>query len=388
MLHDVIVVGGGPAGSSAARRCSQLGMDTLLLDQAVFPRDKLCGGAVSLQAIKELEFELPAEIIEREIFGARIHFKEVVSEIRIPARLAILVNRAAFDHFLLNKAREAGVKVLDGSRVESLDNRGDSIEVISSAGKFSGRMVIGCDGFNSVIARYVRRPYRKNEYGICIETKIPATEEELYDYIENAIDVHFNVANMGYGWVFPHRGYFYTGIGGVADRLVQPGKVFADFLSSTGLSNKTKLKGFPIPTGGIKRTVAADRLLLAGDAAGFVDPLTGEGIAYAIRSGHLSAEVASASIKKGKSNSRDLALFGKLCEEAFGKELRYSWYLSKLIHSRPNLFIKTYVSEKTVLEKYLEVIVQKSTYQKLFWWLMLKSPFFFLKPGKNTQNTV
>jgi flavin-dependent dehydrogenase len=170
MIYDVVVTGGGPAGSSAARRCSQLGMNVLLIDKAIFPRDKLCGGAVSESALAYLDFDVPQGIIEREIYGARVHFKDTCLEIRTPYRFVNLVSRAVFDYALLEKAKAVGSTIIEGTLVKGLHVQEDCVRINTNKDSYRGRVLIGCDGFHSVTAKYVRRPHRKNEYGICMET--------------------------------------------------------------------------------------------------------------------------------------------------------------------------------------------------------------------------
>jgi len=380
-LFDVIVVGGGPAGSSAARRCAQLGLSTLLLDQAVFPRDKLCGGALSAQAISYLDFELPADVIERDIYGARVHFGQSCTEIKKPYRVAVTVSRTTFDHLLLNKATEAGVQVRQGERVSALECNPGRVEVAVGEQRSSARVVIGADGFHSVVARYVRQKHAKDEYGVCIETKIPADDAAIDAYVHNTIDIHFRVAHGGYGWVFPHRGYFSVGIGGLASRLPDPKGVMRGFLASTGFSPDIDLKGWPIPAGGVRRNTIADRLLLVGDAAGFVDTFYGEGLAFAIRSGQLAAEAAAAALKEGDCTRKGLQPYAVHCEQEFGRDLRYSLYFSRLMHRFPGVFLRLLAADAQVLDKYVEVPARRRSYRSYLAWLLPRAPLYLARLG-------
>jgi geranylgeranyl reductase family protein len=378
-MYDVIVVGAGPAGASAARRCAQLGLSTLLVDKAVFPREKVCGGALSEQAMRYLDFELPGELIERDVYGARVHYGDLSVDVRKPYRISVLVSRMQFDHFLLKKAREAGVKVLQGRKVSAIEQNHDCIQVVTAPDRYSGRMVIGCDGFNGVTARAVRGRPRKNEFGICVETHIPADESALEAYVRDGIDIHFGLAYMGYGWVFPHRGYFSVGIGGLAERLVRPRAVMLDFLASLGFSADVELRGFPAPVGGIRRKVTADRVILAGDAAGFVDACQGEGLAFAIRSGQLAGQVAAAAVAKGDCSGLSLRSYGELCEREFGKDLRYSLYFSRLVHRFPDLFLRLLASEVNLFDKFLEIPARLCSYQRFLFWLLPRVPYYWAK---------
>jgi geranylgeranyl reductase family protein len=378
-MYDVIVVGAGPAGSSAARRCAQLGASTLLIDSAIFPRDKLCGGGLSEQAISYLDFDLPHAIIEREIYGARVHYGEQSVEVRKPYRVAVTVSRRNLDFFLTQKAREVGVDLLDGKRVSSLDYGHDSVKVIMGKEKDVGRIVIGCDGFNSVVARYVRRKHRKNEYGICLESIIPSDCTTIDSYIHNAVDIHFDITYGGYGWVFPHKEHFYVGIGGRASRLENPKKVMRDFLVATGFSSENEMKGHPIPVGGVRRKTIADRLLLAGDAAGFVDTFYGEGLASAIRSGQIAGEVAISALKKGDCSRAGLFSYSDRCKQEFGIDLQYSLLFSNLMHRFPRIFLRLLASDADVLDKWIEVPARRRSYKSFLGWLLPRLPLLYAK---------
>lgn len=378
-MYDVIIVGAGPSGSSAARRCAQLGMNTLLIDKAIFPRDKLCGGGLSEQAISYLDFELPHEIIEREIYGARVHFRDTYTEIRKSYRIAVTISRTDFDNFLIKKSTEAGANVLEGKRVSALEIDNNCVEVIAGKDKYLGRIVIGADGFNSIVAKHVRRGHSKSEYGICMESKIPKDDAAIDTYINKAMDIHFNIAHGGYGWVFPHRGYFSVGIGGLASRLTNPREVMKSFLTSVGFSLDVDMKGYPIPAGGVRRNIVTQHIMLTGDAAGFVDTFYGEGLAYAIRSGQLAAETANEALRDKNNSAQRLNRFSIQCEQEFGKDLRYSLYFSRLMHRFPNVFFRLMATERQVLDKFLEVPARKRSYQSYLRWLLPRVPLFLAR---------
>ncbi len=377
-MRDIIVVGGGPAGASAARRCAQLGLSTLLIDRAVFPRDKLCGGAVSEYGLSHFDFPLPAELIEREIFGARMHFGESITEVRKPRRLAITVSRMEFDHFLLKQAEAAGAEVLQGRPVSALTPGSRSITVSAGPDRFDCRIVIGCDGFNSLAARYVRRGHTPSEYGNCMEVYVPADEGEIDRHLNGVIHVHLGIARGGYGWVFPHKGYFAVGIGGEARYVPRPRQVLTGFLNATGFVTEATMRGWPIPSGGVRRETVTDRIVLAGDAAGFVDPFTGEGIGFAVRSGQLAAEAAAQAIRSGDTTRKGLRPYAVNCDHEFGENLRYSRWLSHLMHRFPKFFLRLMASQPQAVERYVEERAHQQSYRAFFAWLLPRLPGYWL----------
>ena len=159
---------------------------------------------------------------------------------------------------------------------------------------------------------------------------------------KDLIDLDFSAATNGYGWVFPHDGYSSVGVGGVAEYLKQPKLDMASFLSRRGFDDALrplvthhKQRGHKIPIGGIDRRVGSGRVLLAGDAAGFVDAFTGEGIAYAIRSGQIAAGIVSSNIALGAGGAGLGAAYKSACKREFSDNLRYALIISRLMHRFP-----------------------------------------------------
>jgi flavin-dependent dehydrogenase len=211
---------------------------------------------------------------------------------------------------------------------------------------------------------------------MCVVTEIPKENKKINEYILNAIDIHCAVAHRGYGWIFPHEGYFSVGIGGIARDLSKPREVMRNFLLSHGFSHEQKLKFHVVPVGGIERRIASKRVLLCGDAAGFVDPFYGEGIVYAIRSGQLAVE-AIAQYMSG--NKKTVAKeYNTACEEEFGYNLRNSLRLAKLVDRLPHIFFTVFTNNDEVLDRYLEVPALKSSYREYLKWFIPRIPKYLL----------
>ncbi|MCK4733455.1 MAG: FAD-dependent oxidoreductase, partial [Methanophagales archaeon] len=116
LKYDVVIVGAGPAGAIASKTCAEKGLSTLLLEKAVIPRFKLCGGGVSTSALSHLDFGIEKELVERECYGARVHFKDHQIELKKSSRLAIFVSRDNFDAYIVSKAVDAGVVLQEGEK--------------------------------------------------------------------------------------------------------------------------------------------------------------------------------------------------------------------------------------------------------------------------------
>ncbi|WP_279384979.1 geranylgeranyl reductase family protein [Methanosarcina barkeri] len=210
----------------------------------------------------------------------------------------------------------------------------------------------------------------KNEYGICLVTEVPANEREIEERLGKSLELHFGIARGGYGWIFPHKTYYSVGIGGVVKDFTHPKESMLNFLKDNGFSGEYKLHGHKIPWGGIKRKVVGSRVLLSGDAAGFVDASSGEGLAYAIRSGQLAASVL-AEICQQRGKLKDLHKYESICKTEFGTHLKYSRIFSKLIHSFPERSFKMFIDNREILDKYLEVMDFKIDYKDYLRWSLL-----------------
>lgn len=369
-MYDVIIIGGGPSGASAARRAGKLGLKTLLLEKEKFPRYKPCGGGLSEHAISYLDFELPKDVIEWEITGAKVIFRDQLIKANKDRRLSVLVSRDKFDNFLLEKAKETGIEVHTGEKALCCREMPDCIEVETRQGTYQAKFAIIAEGAQGLVKTCVRPADNKDEYGICLVTEVPAEEREIKERLGKNLELHFGVAGGGYGWIFPHKTYYSVGIGGAVKGLPHPKESMLEFLQENGFSGEYKLHGHKIPRGGLKRKVMGSRVLLSGDAAGFVDAFSGEGLAYAIRSGQFAAEVIAGICLQGRS-LKDLSRYEALCRAEFGTHLKYSLMFSRIMHRFPDRTFKIFTSSDKMLDKYLEVIDFKINYKDYLRWCLL-----------------
>jgi geranylgeranyl reductase family protein len=374
-MYDIIIVGAGPSGSAAGRQAGKLGLNTLLIDKQSFPRSKACAGAVSEEAMAYLGFDIPSDIIEKEIFGVRVHYKNHVIEKHKDSRLAILVTRSNYDNYLLRKAEETGIRINIPEIVYEYHMAEDYVSVVTNKNSYRSKYLLIAEGAHGSLKYTIRKKDKKNEYGICVVTDISEKEDLIDKYIHNAIDLYFDIANRGYGWIFPHNNYYSVGIGGLAKDITNPKQIMESFLSKNGFHGQYDLKIHLIPSGGINRRLACSRVLLCGDAAGFVDSFSGEGISYAIRSGQIAIQCIGKNISQYATVSKK---YEKCCYDEFGEDLKYSLLFSKLMHGFPNIFFKIFTSNAEILDRYLDISARKTTYKQYFKWLLTRLPKYIL----------
>lgn len=371
---DVIIVGAGPSGTSAAYDLVDAGLSVLILEKKTMPREKPCGGAVSDLGQKFLRFPIPEDLVDAECFGARINTPKSSITSITDNRLAILVNRKNFDFYLLNMAIKKGA-IVKYEIVKQIKESGEFYNICTNADSYLARNVIIATGIQSTLIKNVRRLDNKDEFGICLETKISIDENRRYSDLKNIIEIHFGVAGYGYGWVFPHGNFLSVGVGGVSSIFKEPNKAMYQFMSSLGFKyDRQKIRGHMIPRGGIKRVIRKGRLFLVGDAAGFVEPFTGEGIAYAIRSGQIASNTIIEAFKNCDFSEEYLSNYEKNCNIEIGYTMVHALFFSKMLHKFPDLLLNRVMSKQQCVDKYLEIISQKIRYKDYIIWLIKKLP--------------
>ncbi|MFW9831048.1 MAG: geranylgeranyl reductase family protein [Candidatus Thorarchaeota archaeon] len=345
MLYDVIVVGAGPAGSIAAYKCARLGLRVLLIDKAVYPRDKPCGGGISVRSIEALKtagIKIPSYLVEQEIFGLNLMGPDGIPFVlKCSRRLAYIVKRGRFDHFLAKEAVRTGAEFLDGCPLIQIKQFPDQIICQTKKGNFRGRLVIGADGAASTVGRLtgLRKPVKANEIGVAVEVDVPISER-LWDAVldPTLIIVWFLNIPYGYFWAFPRKQSLSVGVGGMADRLGNAPKLLRGlskrFCKHFNIQPFTlqNIKGHMLPVFRKLIPLTSNRVLLIGDAAGFIDTFSGQGICYALESGLIAAHVAEQITRKNQKLPEALSNYSTLINRRFGEELRYSWTVARIIH--------------------------------------------------------
>jgi geranylgeranyl reductase family protein len=334
-MYDVIVAGGGPAGSTAARECAARGLDVLLLDRADFPRDKPCGGAVSLRAARLLPFDL-TPVVERVVYEVRLSRggpKRVFCG-RSSEPLALLTRRSRLDAFLVERACAAGATWRPGTALREVECTPGRVVVRAGAACFEARTLVAADGANGPTARLAglaggRRLAVAYEGNLAPPGGLPARWEACFGF-------DAGVLPGGYGWIFPKGDHLNLGLGGwqplaplLRDRL-------EDLACAYGFDPAALVerRGFHLPFRTPEAPLAAGNVLLVGDAAGLVDPFNGEGIYGAFRSGRAAAEAIGAYLGGA---APDLGGYAATLERGLLPELRIAAQLYALFQFNPPL---------------------------------------------------
>jgi geranylgeranyl reductase family protein len=324
---DVLVVGAGPAGSATALHLARGGARVLLADRARFPRDKPCGGGVTGRALKHAPCSIEP-VVEDAVrtFELRLAYGRRF-ERRCAEPLVLMTQRRRLDSFLAERAAAAGAMFVDGARVEDMSAANGHVTARMDGRPVRAAFVVGADGANGVVARSIGLG-EDIVRGVALEGNAPWELLDERRYRGRAVfDV--GVVPGGYGWIFPKRDHANVGVGGWGAEGPRLRGRLARLAASYGLplSALSEVKGHRLPTRRPGGSVAAGRVLLVGDAAGLVDPLSGDGIYEAF----VSARLAADSILAGELTSYQPAL-----EAALDRHLHASWVAKQALDRHPD----------------------------------------------------
>jgi geranylgeranyl reductase family protein len=354
--YDVIVVGAGPAGSTAARFCAKASLRTLLLEKGRLPRFKPCAGGVTRAALNELDFELPKNIIERECNGLRACFNDHSNDVRYDSTVAYMVKRDKFDKKLADMAREAGAELRDSEACRKVTRDSKGVTVHTDINEYTGNILIGADGFFSKVLKYLRGGFDKKEMRYCLIADIPMSEKEVTERMGDYVELRFGFVDYGYAWLFPKRDCISAGIGGKLQHSKALSQKFKEILKMWGFRPDLRTRGCFLPVSTFNYNVFTERIMLAGDAAGFVDSFSGEGIRFAIISGKIASETAIRCHSKGSFTRKSLRYYHDRCFDAFGYGLKQSNKLTDSLFRFPGLILGEAIERDEILIGYLKTL--------------------------------
>jgi len=366
---DIIVVGGGPAGLTSAYQLNKYGFNVLLVDKNNFPRPKLCAGLLTKKTRKLINniFSVTTEDLkQKEVVDFcsdyyQIYFKDkLIYETKMKDAF-YYVHRRVYDNYLFNLVKNSGVEIKEGTEVVDIDLFNSKI--ITKKGKeIKAGYIIGADGANSVIRRKlltkrddIKLDDFKKNMAVSLEAVVPRSELKL-DFDHPIL--YYGILNWGYGWIFPRKDFLVVGIAGLKKSNNNFKDIFMEYLDLIGIKNKDiDYSGWQLPYGNFLKEPFYNNTLLVGDAAGLVEPLTGEGIYYAHHSGLLAAKA----INKAENYNRNLiSTYKRSLDEEILLRLERFKKLSKFFYGQPAFMQKFLLKVATkTAGNYLTEIIQE-----------------------------
>ncbi len=377
---DILIIGAGPAGSSAGYFLAKGGLKPVIADQAKFPRDKVCGDGLTPRSATMLEKLGLRNRIEgkyRTIRAVRMTSPYgMLADLDMPPECfggsGYVVPRKELDQILLDNAREAGAEFLEGHRLNGITVEPEQVVCsFDNGAKIAARVVIACDGANSIVRRKLKLDHRPEKHGAwAIRAYYSGVDSEAANAFEICWDKELLPA---YGWSFPlENGRANVGLGIREDDLRKSGKKLPELfdafvkdnprmkLELRNAESEGKPRGHYLPFGSFIDRLTADRVIFAGDAAGFIHPLTGEGIEYALESGQAAANTLLALWKQGsRFTVADLKPYGEECNRRFGHTMKTGYTMQRLFRF-PRLVersMRMAVKDDAIKRQFAEILI-------------------------------
>jgi geranylgeranyl reductase family protein len=362
--YDVAIVGAGPAGSTTAYHLTKAGARVLLVDRAKFPRDKPCGGGVTVRAFAEAPVDL-TPVVEQVVTKVRFSFRlGAFFDYAAPRTLVHMTQRHRLDAYLAQQAAVAGTEFADASIVRDITFDEDGIHLRANGTAVQARLVVGADGANGVVARAAGLS-PVHDPPVALEANFPyANGHGAPPGWRDILGLELGSMAGGYGWNFPKADHFNVGCGGwrsegsrLRDHLGALQRHYG--LDAAAMEN---VRGHHLPTRRAGAPIVDGRTLLVGDAAGLVDPMSGEGIYAAFVSGRLAAAAALRFLAGREAN---LASYEAAIERELMPDIRAAELLRDAYHYTPRPCYEVMRRSAALQNALCQLITGEKTYAQL-----------------------
>ena len=368
MQYDVIVLGGGPAGSNFAYQSAKLGFSTLLIEKRPFAHYKCCAGAIPRELFER--YLLPTNIIERDVKGLLLVSPEQEQvKIDYDKVMGATTYRVELDKWLEKRAEDAGTRILFERRAKSIKFSDDGVEVkLSDSQTLRSKVLVGASGTDQGL--YQQLGIQRPDLAIGLQIELSMEPNEIENMIGNRLEFYIDqhYAREGYLWIFPKN----EGVSvGLVDSLKSGTRraSLEAFINGHPIASKKLKKARPrlfegryfhsamIPNGPLKRTFG-ERYLLVGDAAGLVEPTTWQGIYYAMRSGDLASEAFREAFDKSDFSIQSLSSYQFKWQRLFGKTFSEGMKIKQLVYGEKMAKIWSVIISELIRDNELKELVR------------------------------
>ena len=371
MQTNVLIVGAGPAGTACGIQLRKLGVDCIIIDKSDFPRQKLCAGLLTLKAKSVLRTLLGDEFYDKCIGQCARNYatdlslwhKDTLQVTIQPQRAITLIDRADFDNFLVSHYVHLGGKLLTGNAVNDV-NLEKNIISLSSGEIIQFQTLIAADGANSTVEKILSRHYKdfqaKKKNALCLEINVDRNDLDI-----QGVNVFFGIVPKSYAWAFSKGDSICVGLIQHADASIRAHQVMLDFCHQLRVKNidKYPLRGAMLPINNCRKRLSYRNVYFVGDASGLVDPLTGEGIYFALQGGVYLAD----SLQR-KNPANDYQMSTQLLRSL----IRKSSFLQKLISykSVERYFLRNLKKHPEYVKYYYDTQIENISLESLWGTIM------------------
>lgn len=366
--YDVVIIGSGPAGSSAAIECAKAGLKTAVIEKSQHPRVKVCGGGVVRRAHDLFPVDI-SSVIEAEVRDIELvwHQSKFALTGECPKPSIYMVMRDKLDALLASDAKDTGVTFYEDNEINTLEHIDDGVIVSNDKHKWTAKWVIAADGTGGNTAKLAG--WRKDT-----RVTIPAVEAEVKLKPEvakrlNRTRIDFEAIKYGYGWVFPKAEHLSIGVGRfhiIKDKQPPLKQTLKDYYKILGIADDDILSihqaGFAIPIRHRSDGFCKGHVLLVGDVAGFADPLTAEGISAAVYSGKLAVQAITTGA------SYDQLIAAKIIPDLKFSALLADWFYFRPKLARQYLQMRPQHSINRLFKVFAGEARFTEVYQRASWW--------------------
>ncbi|MEM7548491.1 MAG: NAD(P)/FAD-dependent oxidoreductase [Bacteroidota bacterium] len=385
---DICIIGTGPAGSTASLFLSKNGIDHLILDKEEFPRNKICGDALTIEVmatLKRLNPDLLQSMINNPEFlpvwkvegsspkgnKSEINF----NHFNLPYAPFYTSKRSVFDTFLIDSIKKCDF--LGNTLVKKINRKTEGVEIRALKGDeeiiINSKLVLGCDGSNSVVSRQLANYPTKDRAHTYASVR---TYFKLKFPVES-LEFHFLKELLpGYFWVFPMPdGSANVGLGVMSNHIKIKERKLLDLFNKlinedkslkekfAGSEQLEKLRGWDLPLNSKRKTLAGNNYLLLGDAGSMIEPFSGKGIGIAMVSGMLALNICQAALEKNRFDEAFLMQYHHKVYQYFNIEWKFLYLLQKWHHNPFRVDLLNAVHGFPPINRYLNRKLEKSISQ-------------------------